>query len=135
MAKKDQKAGTFNLSDKLRRVKVLQQTNRIKEAIAYIFLMFVDVLKDKFGPKVWRPSLTMRELAIRLVKSRQVHMEPEKIYPFITHLEGVLYGGEPVTEAKLEETKQYFQNLYKALQVTTAEEGSEDVADSPIATD
>ncbi|HMF30074.1 MAG TPA: DUF4129 domain-containing protein [Candidatus Lokiarchaeia archaeon] len=136
MSKKGkEKPGAFNMAEKLRRVKVLQQTNRIKEAIAYIFLMFVDVLKDKFGDKVWRPSFTMREFAIRLVKSRQVHMEPEKIYPFITHLEQVLYGGEPVTEAKLEETKQYFQNLYKTLQTTTAQEPAVETLDSPIATD
>ena len=135
MSKKGkEKAGTFVLSEKLRRVKVLQQTNRIKEAIAYIFLMFVDVLKDKYGPKVWRPSMTMRELAIRLVKSQQVHMEPEKIYPFITHLEQVLYGGEPVSEAKLEETKRYFQNLYQTLQ-TASTESVDDGPESPITND
>ncbi len=99
----------------MRRVKILHQTNRTKEAIAYIFLTFTDVLKEKYGPKVWKPSLTMQELAIRLVKARQVRMEPEKIYPFITHLERVLYGGEPATDAKLEETKQFFQNIYSLI--------------------
>lgn len=117
MAKKEKGKGPiFDITEKKHNVTVLQQTNRIKEAIAYTFLMFTEVLKQKYGPKVWRPSITMRELAIRLVKHRQVHMDPEKIYPFITHLEQVLYGGEPITEAMLEETTQYFDNIYKVIQ-------------------
>ncbi len=115
MAKKKTEAASLDLNERMRRVKILQQTNRTKEAIAYIFLTFTDVLKEKYGPKVWKPSLTMQELAIRLVKARQVHMDPEKIYPFITHLERILYGGEPATVEKLEETKQYFQNFVSAI--------------------
>ncbi len=115
MAKKKDEAVALDLNERMRRVKILQQTNRTKEAIAYIFLTFTDVLKEKYGPKVWKPSLTMQELAIRLVKARQVKLDPEKIYPFITHLERVLYGGEPATEAKLEETKQYFQTIYSVI--------------------
>ncbi len=115
MAKKKIEAVSLDVNERMRRVKILQQTNRTKEAIAYIFLTFTDVLKEKYGPKVWKPSLTMQELAIRLVKARQVRMDPEKIYPFITHLERVLYGGEPATEAKLEETKQFFQNIYSVI--------------------
>jgi len=120
MAKKGKESQGLNLGEKMRRVKILQETNRIKEAIAYIFLTFTEVLKDKWGPKVWRPSLTMRELGIRLVKSRQAHMDPEKIYPFITHMEQVLYGGEPATEVKLEETKDLFKNLVTIIKNTEA---------------
>jgi hypothetical protein len=115
MAKKKTVTVSLDVNQRMRRVKILQETNRTKEAIAYIFLTFTDVLKEKYGPKVWKPSLTMQELAIRLVKARQVRMDPEKIYPFISHLERVLYGGEPATDAKLEETKQYFQNIYNVI--------------------
>jgi hypothetical protein len=115
MAKKKPVTVSLDVNQRMRRVKILQETNRTKEAIAYIFLTFTDVLKEKYGPKVWKPSLTMQELAIRLVKARQVRMDPEKIYPFISHLERVLYGGEPATDAKLEETKQYFQNIYNVI--------------------
>jgi len=115
MVKKKKATVSLDLNERMRRVKILHQTNRTKEAIAYIFLTFTDLLKEKYGPKVWKPSLTMQELAIRLVKARQVRMDPEKIYPFITHLERVLYGGEPATAAKLEETKQYFQNIYNVI--------------------
>ncbi len=115
MAKKKIEVVSLDVNERMRRVKILQQTNRTKEAIAYIFLTFTDVLKEKYGPKVWKPSLTMQELAIRLVKARQVRMDPEKIYPFISHLERILYGGEPATDAKLEETKQFFQNIYSVI--------------------
>ncbi len=127
MAKKKTEAVTLDLNERMRRVKILQQTNRTKEAIAYIFLTFTDVLKEKYGPKVWKPSLTMQELAIRLVKARQVRMDPEKIYPFISHLERILYSGEPATDAKLEETKQFFQNLYSAIKSAEKSAVSEQV--------
>jgi hypothetical protein len=125
MAKKKTDTVSLDLNERMRRVKILQQTNRTREAIAYIFITFTDLLKEKYGPKVWKPSFTMQEFAIRLVKARQVRMDPEKIYPFIAHLERVLYGGEPATDAKLEETKQHFQNLYniiKSVEKTTVTE-------------
>ncbi|MBD3353802.1 MAG: hypothetical protein GF364_20135, partial [Candidatus Lokiarchaeota archaeon] len=40
---------TYNVSDRLKNVRVLENTGRIKEAMAYLYLVYTEIAKKKFG--------------------------------------------------------------------------------------
>ena len=99
----------INISQKLENVKVLVSSNRAKEAIAYIYLIYNDLITKKFK----KPRLayqTIREYAITCVN--ELGQKPEIIYPFIKKIEDIIYGGIEPTVKELNFTVQLFSNLY-----------------------
>ena len=111
----------IDVSQKLENVKVLVGSNRAKEAIAYIYLIYNDIVTKKFK----KPRLayqTIREYAITCVN--ELGQKPESIYPFIKKIEDIIYGGIEPTVKELNFTVQLFSNLYnditgKALQTVS----------------
>jgi len=94
---------------KFENVKTLTDSNRAKEAIAYIYLIYNDIITLKFK----KPRLayqTIREYAITCVKD--LGQKPETIYPFIKKIEDIIYGGIEPTTKELNFTVQLFSNLY-----------------------
>ena len=112
--KKDKKTKTesFNIKEKLRIVKTLINTGRIKEAIAYLYLIYTMLASKKFGVNK-TVSQTIRDFAIIMVK--QYKQNPQYIYPFIQRIEQVVYGGYPATEEFFQDLLNHFSNLYKEL--------------------
>jgi len=99
----------IDISQKLENVKVLVSSNRAKEAIAYIYLIYNDIITKKFK----KPRLayqTIREYAIRCVN--ELGQKPETIYPFIKKIEDIIYGGIEPTVKELNFAVQLFSNLY-----------------------
>ncbi len=110
-SKKEQEP-EVNIKQKFENVKVLVDTNRAKEAIAYIYLIYNDITTIKFK----KPRLayqTIREYAIRCVT--ELDQKPESIYPFIKKIEDIIYGGVEPTNKELNFTVQLFSNLYNDL--------------------
>ena len=99
----------IDISQKLVNVKVLVSSNRAKEAIAYIYLIYNDLITKKFK----KPRLayqTIREYAITCVN--ELGQKPETIYPFIKKIEDIIYGGIEPTGKELNFAVQLFSNLY-----------------------
>ena len=102
----------FNIKARFRNVKVLVETNRQKEAIAYIYLAYCAVMNHKFK----KPRLhhqTIREYAITAVN--QLGQLPESTYSFVKHIEDIIYGGLEPTKAEINYTAQLFSTLYKEI--------------------
>jgi len=90
MAKKNKK-GASDLGSRLKNIPMLVETKRIKEAIAYQFMIFVVLCTAKYKrPKL--PSQSIRDYAMIMVK--EFNMDPGSVYPFIQEIEQVIYGGK-----------------------------------------
>ncbi len=116
MAKKKKKKAEPELDVKQRfnNVKVLVDTNRSKEAIAYIYLVYDDLLNIKFK----KPRLahqTIREFAIACVNELEKKLKPESVYPFIKKIEDIIYGGVEPTNQELNFAIDLFSNLYNEI--------------------
>ncbi|MHA2391580.1 MAG: hypothetical protein ACXAEX_06395 [Promethearchaeota archaeon] len=104
----------IDIKQKLENVKVLVNTNRPKEAIAYIYLVYDDLINVKFK----KPRLihqTIREYAISCVKELEKNLKPESVYPFIKKIEDIIYGGIEPTTKELNFTIDLFSNLYNEI--------------------
>ena len=102
----------LDVSQSFENVKVLVQTNRAKEAIAYIYLVYNDLIRRKYK----KPRLafqTIREYAIICVN--ELGQKPESVYPFIKKIEDIIYGGIEPTSKELNFTIQLFSNLYNEI--------------------
>ena len=98
-----------DIRQKFDNVKVLVESNRAKEAIAYIYLVYNDVITLKFK----KPRLayqTIREYAITCVN--ELDQKPESVYPFIKKIEDIIYGGIEPTSTEINYTVQLFSTLY-----------------------
>ncbi len=107
-SKKDQET-EVDIKQKFENVKILTDSNRAKEAIAYIYLIYNDIISIKFK----KPRLayqTIREYAITCVTD--LGQKPETIYPFIKKIEDIIYGGIEPTGKELNFAVQLFSNLY-----------------------
>lgn len=114
--KKGKKAAEpeIDIKQKLENVKVLVNTNRPKEAIAYIYLVYDGLINVKFK----KPRLihqTIREYAISCVNELEKNLKPESVYPFIKKIEDIIYGGIEPTTTELNFTIDLFSNLYKEI--------------------
>jgi len=98
-----------DIRQKFDNVKVLVESNRAKEAIAYIYLVYNDIITLKFK----KPRLayqTIREYAITCVN--ELDQKPESVYPFIKKIEDIIYGGIEPTSKEINYTVQLFSTLY-----------------------
>ena len=116
MAKKKKKTPEpeIDIKQRLDNVKVLVESNRAKEAIAYIYLVYDDLINIKFK----KPRLahqTIREYAIKCVNELEKKLKPESVYPFIKKIEDIIYGGVEPTNKELNFTIDLFSNLYNEI--------------------
>jgi len=95
--KKDAQEG-LNVSSKLKNVKLLYNTDRIKEAIAYLYTIYTDLARD---------------FAIIMVK--QHGQDPANIYPFIQEIEKAIYGGYPSTPDFFMQIVESFGKIYREM--------------------
>ena len=114
MARKKKKAAepVFDIKQRLKNVKVLLESERPKEAIAYIYLIYNYVVNLKHK-KPRLPYQTIREYAIICVN--ELEQKPESVYPFIKKIEDIIYGGIEPTKKEFEYTMQLFSTLYKEI--------------------
>jgi len=104
----------IDIKQKFENVKVLVDTERPKEAVAYIYLVYDDLINVKFK----KPRLThqtIREYAIKCVNELEEKLKPESVYPFIKKIEDIIYGGVEPTTKELNFTIDLFSNLYNEI--------------------
>ncbi|TFF99881.1 MAG: hypothetical protein EU542_08615 [Promethearchaeota archaeon] len=109
---KDVKPQFIDVDRKKENLRILMKTERSKEAIAYIYLIYNDLIKNKYE----KPRLayqTIREYAITCVN--ELGQKPETIYPFIKKIEDIIYGGVEPTKKEFESTLNMFSNLYSEI--------------------
>ena len=112
--KKKSKEQENDIKQKFENVKVLVDTERPKEAIAYIYVVYDDLINMKFN----KPRLThqtIREYAINCVNELEKKLKPESVYPFIKKIEDIIYGGVEPTTKELNFTLGLFSNLYNEI--------------------
>lgn len=116
MAKKKKKKPEpeIDIKQRLDNVKVLVESNRAKEAIAYIYLVYDDLINIKFK-KPRSTHQTIREYAITCVNELEKKLKPESVYPFIKKIEDIIYGGVEPTNKELNFTIDLFSNLYNEI--------------------
>ncbi|MBN2155216.1 MAG: hypothetical protein JW776_04180 [Candidatus Lokiarchaeota archaeon] len=110
--KKKDTTESLNVSSKFENVKILYNTGRIKEAIAYLYTIYTDLALQKYGVRKTF-SQTVRDFAIIMVK--QYGQDPANIYPFIQQIEKAIYGGYPSTPAFFLEIVKSFENIYREM--------------------
>ena len=101
-----------DIRQKFENMKVLVKTHRAKEAIAYIYLVYNDVMTLKYK----KPRLayqTIREYAITCVN--ELNQKPESVYPFIKKIEDIIYGGIEPTSKEINFTVQLFSIIHHLL--------------------
>jgi len=99
----------LDINQRFENVKVLVASQRSKEAIAYIYLVYNELVRIKYK----KPRLayqTIREYAITCVN--ELGHKPETVYPFIKKIEDIIYGGVEPTNQELSFTIQLFSNVY-----------------------
>ena len=102
------------LGDKLRNLKLLKDSGRLEEALSYLFnAIYMDLINAKYGRNK-KASETIRDIAIVSVK--ELKLPPEKIYPFITNIEKVIYA-QPykITEKEFYKAIDLFSPVYYEL--------------------
>ncbi len=117
MAKKEKKRKKkeiveINVKQRFDNVKILVKTKRPKEAIAYIYLVYTDLVDNKHQ----KPRLqhqTIREYAIDCVT--ELELKPQNTYIFIKKIEDIIYGGVEPTAKEFETTIRSFTNLHKEI--------------------
>lgn len=102
----------FDIKKRFNNVKILVESERPKEAIAYIYLTYNDLIKDKFS-KPRMAYQTIREYAITCVN--KLDQKPENVYPFVAKIEDIIYGGVEPTPKEFEETIGLFSTLYNEI--------------------
>ncbi|GAB4323220.1 MAG: hypothetical protein Kow0069_28290 [Promethearchaeota archaeon] len=112
MPKEKEKGREFSAKGTVKRVQILYDTKRVKEAVAYLFLSYTKLVAEELKVE-HKPSKTIRELAIELVKKKD--QNPEILYPFIQKVEETIYSGFPVRKEDLLQAYDLFGKLYQAL--------------------
>jgi hypothetical protein len=102
----------LNVTQKLSNVKLLYNTGRIKEAIAYMYTIYTDLALQKYGVRKTF-SQTVRDFAIIMVK--QYGQDPANIYPFIQQIEKAIYGGYPSTPEFFAQIVDSFGKIYREM--------------------
>ena len=95
--------------ERFRNVKILLESQRIKEAIAYLYLIYIDIISIKFDIEK-KDSMTFRDIAIKLVK--EYAQNPQLLYPFMLEIEKIVYGGYPATYAAFEHVMPLFEEIF-----------------------
>ncbi len=110
--KKKETEETLNVASKLKNVKLLYNTDRIKEGIAYLYTIYTDLALQKYGVRKTF-SQTIRDFAIIMVK--QYGQDPANIYPFIQQIEKAIYGGYPSTQEYFLKIVEAFGKIYREM--------------------
>ena len=111
MAKKKKGAQqSIDVKQKLSNIKMLKNTKRQKEAIAYEFvlLMMMCGMKYRFRKA---PYESIRDYAMKLVQDYD--MTPGNLYPFIQKVEEALYGGRKMTDEMYMQSVEAFGKVFE----------------------
>lgn len=109
---KQEEEAEIDVKQRFNNVKVLVQSGRSKEAIAYIYLTYTALVNQKYN----KPRLgyqTIREYAITCVN--ELGQKPESVYPLVSKVENIIYGGMDPNNSEVNATIQLFSTVYNDL--------------------
>jgi hypothetical protein len=109
---KDKEMLAREIEERLENVRKLYRMGRVKEALAYLYVIYTDLALFKYGIEK-EASQTTTEFAIVMVK--QYGSNPQNIYPFIQEIEQVIYGGYPYNEQVFMRTVGLFDQIYQEI--------------------
>ena len=101
-----------DIDQRFKNVEILVESDRPKEAIAYIYLTYTALVNQKHG----KPRLafqTIREYAITCVN--ELGQKPGSVYPLVSSVEDIIYGGVEPTKREINNTIDKFSALYNDL--------------------
>lgn len=110
--KKSEEVKEVDVKQRFKNVQILVDSKRAKEAIAYIYLTYTALVDQKFN----KPRLahqTIREYAITCVN--ELGQKPESVYPLVSKVENIIYGGLEPTNNEINSTIQLFSTVYNDL--------------------
>lgn len=91
---------------------MLFQVNRRREAIAYSYKIFSDLILEKYG-LMREKNQTLREFAIMCVT--KYGLDPLRTYPYIALVENVTYGAYDLTSEAYERAMKIFGRIYQEI--------------------
>ncbi|MHA1786311.1 MAG: DUF4129 domain-containing protein [Candidatus Helarchaeota archaeon] len=112
MERKKKEAKVVDMKKVEKNLKLLEEGNRIKEMVVYLFQVFIELVDSMIGIERIK-SQTYREFAMDLVK--KIKIDVELIYPFVSLFEEIRYSSHPINKAMYTEARKLFDNLNKYL--------------------
>ncbi|MHA1195542.1 MAG: hypothetical protein ACTSPH_06175 [Promethearchaeota archaeon] len=111
---KESRVVRLPLENKIKNMKILKDTGRIEEALAYLFnAIYMELITAKFGRSRYETE-TIRDFAIVSVK--ELNLTPTVIYPFIQKVEEIIYGRPfEVSEKDFYNTVELFSPVFYEL--------------------
>ncbi len=99
------------LEGRIKNLKILKDTGRIEESMAYLFnAIFMDLVNAKYG-KIRQVTETIRDFAIVSVKD--FNLKPDVIYPFTQKIEEIIYARPfELSERDFYDTCELFSPVY-----------------------
>ncbi|TFG02150.1 MAG: hypothetical protein EU540_02150 [Promethearchaeota archaeon] len=86
------------LEDRIRNLKILKDTERLEEALSYLFKsIYLELINAKYGRRM-KESETIRDIAI--ISVREFKLKPAHVYPFIQNIEKIIYDKPFLIEEK-----------------------------------
>ncbi len=110
--KKEDESGPrkFNIGSKLDNIRTLVSTNRRKEAIAYMFMLYTMICGAKFR-ELKRPSQSIMDYGMVMVQ--KYSQNPGHVYPFVKAIEAVIYGGRQPSQEAFQQVVQTFAQVFE----------------------
>lgn len=112
MAKKKEVKKSHDIGGQLKNIKVLYNTKRLKESIAYMYMLYTQICAMKWNEKR-QPSQSIRDYAMIMVK--KFGQNPANVYPFIQQVESIIYGGRQPSQDVMNQTIVLFGNVFQEL--------------------
>jgi hypothetical protein len=114
MARKKKKTGpaTFDVGKRLKNISTLVATERPKESIAYMYMLFTMLSRAKYR-EAKLPSQSIQDYARVMVKNHGLN--PGNIYPFVRQVESIIYGGVQPSNDVYRETLDLFSKVFEEI--------------------
>jgi hypothetical protein len=109
LAKKQDSKKVVDIGSRLHNIKTLYMTRRLKEAIAYMYMLYIQLCGTKWGEKRV-PSQSISDFAKVMVK--KYGQNPMTVYPFVQNVESIIYGGKQPSPEAFEKATNLFGNVF-----------------------
>lgn len=97
-------------------INLLYNQDRKREAIAYTYKIFADLINEKYG-LIREPQQTLREFAIECVT--RYEMDPLRTYPFISMVENIIYGAFDLNQRSFQKAITIFGRVFQEITGTS----------------
>ena len=112
MARKKTKGNTFDVGSKLTNIRTLVATQRPKEAIAYMYMLYTMICQAKFKePK--KPSQSIRDYALVMIQRHS--QNPATLLNFIQSVEATIYGGRQPSQDVYQQVMESFGVVFREI--------------------